>query len=204
MIVFPCEASGCSSSATTCLSRIANRVSVQENWLCQNHVKDALQDFLRRPSSSEYLAPATAQGAKGVVPVDLHLILYDQSLFDQGTCCSVFLAEIAGGRSLAVPTGYFETSNLQLELKRQPFRRPPTHRLVSGLIAATGGRIEYVVLDEYQETEQLFAAKLHIAYKTDSLDLDVRPSDAFTVAVACRAPILVSNDVLDKAGRIPG
>ena len=203
MAAFPCEGFGCSRGGTFCLTRIENRVSVEEKWLCRDHVNGVLDDFLRRRSSSDFVAPATPRGAEGFVPADLHLTLYDQGLFEQGTCCWVYLAEVAGLRRLAVPTGFFEASNLQWELKRQPFRRPPTHRVVSGLIGATGGRLECAVVDEYQESEKLYGAKLHVAYGPRSLAMDVRPSDAFAVAVACRAPIFVSNGVLEKAGRGP-
>ena len=202
MSVFVCEGSGCSNDATIHLSHIENRVLGQEKWVCQNHAIDVLDHFLRMHSLGEYVAPAI-QGITGFVPVDLHLSIYDQKLFHEGTSCWVYLAEIGGVRRLGVPTGYFETSNLEWELRGQAFRRPPTHRIVSELIRATGGRLEYALVDDYQEEEQLYGAKLHIAYARHSLKLDVRPSDAFTVAVACNAPILVSNDVLEKAGRSP-
>jgi len=203
MTVFPCEARDCSSAGTIYLSRIENRVVVDAKWLCEEHRNDFLDDFLRRCSSSDYVASTTTDEITDFVPVDLHLILYDQRLFDQGTCCWVYLAEIGGLRRLAVSTGYFEASNLQWELEGQTFRRPPTHRVVAGLIGATGGQLECAVIDEYQESEQIYGAKLHLAYGQRSLALDVRPSDAFTVAVACGAPLLVSNDVLEKAGRTP-
>jgi bifunctional DNase/RNase len=70
--------------------------------------------------------------------------------------------------------------------------------MVSDLASLTGGRLENAVIDRYHEHEQIYEAKLHFTYGGGSVELDVRPSDAFAVAVACHAPILVSIDILEK------
>lgn len=195
-----CHSSGCANTATTHVSRIENSASVEEQWFCPDHFDEFLKVCLRRgPPVEDTASVVPQQAAASAVQVALRAILYDQRFFQEGTCCCVYLAEVEGSRRIAVPTGYFETSNLGWELKKQPFRRPPTHRLVSDLILATGGRLDYVLVDEYDESERIFGAKLHIAYGKRCLAMDVRPSDAFAVATASGAPLFVQTDVIDRA-----
>ncbi len=193
-----CQGLSCTNAAIIYVVRVENRVLLTEKWFCQNHINNYLGDILRRHFSGGCVGRAISHGPNRVIPVDLNLILFDQSRLYERAPCLIYLAEIGGARRLAVPTGYFETSNLQWELTGDAFRRPPTHRMVSDLARLTGGRLENAVIDRYHEHEQIYEAKLHFAYGGGSVELDVRPSDAFAVAAACRAPILVSNDILEK------
>jgi bifunctional DNase/RNase len=196
MEAFRCAVSLCTTPATFHLTRIETRVCVEETWVCPDHVRDLLHKY----SSAAGVASVVGQGLNGFTGCDMEVILYDQKLFEEGTCCWIYLREVGGSRWFVVPTGYFETSNLEWELRRHHFRRPPTHRIVCGLINAIGGRLEHALVDEYHEDEGIYDAKLHVIYPGGSLKIDARPIDAFAVAVACDAPILVANGVLRKAG----
>jgi bifunctional DNase/RNase len=49
----------------------------------------------------------------------------------------------------------------------------------------------------------VFYARIFMAVDGRTLDVDARPSDAIALAVRAEVPILVSDDVLDKAGVTP-
>jgi bifunctional DNase/RNase len=52
-------------------------------------------------------------------------------------------------------------------------------------------------------TNEVFFARLFLAVNGKEVEIDSRPSDAIALAVRMTCPILVSQDVLDKAGVFP-
>jgi bifunctional DNase/RNase len=74
--------------------------------------------------------------------------------------------------------------------------RPFTHDLFRVVVERLGGALDKVVIDDlWQDT---FYAKLHIRVGEDRVvEIDARPSDAIAIALRFRAPIFVSDTVLD-------
>ena len=52
-------------------------------------------------------------------------------------------------------------------------------------------------------TNEVFFARLFLAVNGKKVEIDSRPSDAIALAVRMTCPILVAQDVLDKAGVFP-
>jgi bifunctional DNase/RNase len=64
---------------------------------------------------------------------------------------------------------------------------------------ALDGQLEYVAIDKHFPSQSVaFEAKLHIRRGEDFKVIDVRPSDAFVLAVICDVPIVVLHDVLSN------
>jgi uncharacterized protein len=111
--------------------------------------------------------------------------------------CQVSLREVGGTRRLDCGIGIFEASALRWQLERFDAPRPLTHVVIASVIKALDGQLEYVAIDKYFPNQPVaFEAKLYLRRGRDSTVVDVRPSDAFVLAVICDAPIVVLQDVL--------
>ena len=187
-----CYASGCGERGRYHLTRIEGRRMSEEAWYCHLHVND----FVNRRGPKAVDSPA--ERLLTALQVELDLIIYDQELFHEQSPCWVRLRELAGDRYFAVPTGFCETTQLEWAVRdHQTFNRPLTHQVFASLIDAVGGKLEYAVIDAYQADHHIFEAKLRIKLESGVITIDVRPSDAFVIAVICAAPLFVATGVLE-------
>lgn len=94
---------------------------------------------------------------------------------------------------------------IQLALSGEPFERPLTHDLLVDMITEFGGAIDSVRIDDL--SDGTFYAKIDAERYEDGeprkFVFDARPSDAIALAVRVDCPILVTDEVLDAAGRAP-
>jgi bifunctional DNase/RNase len=94
---------------------------------------------------------------------------------------------------------------IQLALSGEPFERPLTHDLLVEMITEFGGAIDSIRIDDL--ADGTFYAKVDAERYDDGQPrkfvFDARPSDAVALSVRVDCPILVSDEVLDKAGQPP-
>lgn len=94
---------------------------------------------------------------------------------------------------------------IQLALSGEPFERPLTHDLLVDMITEFGGAIDTIRIDDLADGTfyaKLDAEQYHGGERKD-LVFDARPSDGVALALRVDCPILVSDEVLDEAGRPP-
>jgi bifunctional DNase/RNase len=106
----------------------------------------------------------------------------------------VLLREASGGRTFPLVCGIFEATAIDRRLKGLPSPRPLTHDGWASTVAALGGRLRDVCIDELRETTYL--AQLRVVQGDRLVLVDVRSSEAITLALACGVPILVANELL--------
>jgi len=94
---------------------------------------------------------------------------------------------------------------IQLALSGEPFERPLTHDLLVDMVTEFGGAIDGIRIDDL--ADGTFYAKIDAERYEDGRPekfvFDARPSDAIALAVRVDCPILISDEVLDSAGRPP-
>jgi bifunctional DNase/RNase len=98
-----------------------------------------------------------------------------------------------------------QAQSMQLAMDGEPFERPLTHDLFVEMIAEFGGAIDRVRIDDLADGTfyaKLDAEQYHGGERKD-LVFDARPSDGVALALRVDCPILVSDEVLDEAGRPP-
>ncbi|WP_246987107.1 bifunctional nuclease family protein [Halorientalis marina] len=98
-----------------------------------------------------------------------------------------------------------QAQSMQLAVEGEPFERPLTHDLFVEMIAEFGGAIDRVRVDDLADGTfyaKLDAEQYHGGERKD-LVFDARPSDGVALALRVDCPILVSDEVLDEAGRSP-
>ena len=98
-----------------------------------------------------------------------------------------------------------QARSIGMVLEGEPFDRPLTHDLLVEVLTEFGGAIDRVRIDDL--TDGTFYAKIDAQRYEDgepeSFVFDARPSDALALAVRIDCPIVVSDDVIDEAGRHP-
>jgi bifunctional DNase/RNase len=113
----------------------------------------------------------------------------------------ILLREIGEERQLPIYIGVPEAEAISLELRGYKHARPLTHDLLTNCIAALGGELQYVYINELRD--DVFHARLHILHNGRELDIDARSSDSIAIAVRAQVPIYVADAVMDKAGAWP-
>ena len=90
-------------------------------------------------------------------------------------------------------------------LEGEPFDRPLTHDLLVEMLTEFGGAIDRVRIDDL--ADGTFYAKVdaerYESGEPERFVFDARPSDALALAVRVECPIIVSEEVIDEAGRPP-
>jgi len=124
------------------------------------------------------------------VPMELSRIL----ITEFGDQQVIFLKEKGGDRSFPILIGTAEALAIDRRLKNIPTPRPMTHDLLANIIAAMGGTLDRIVINDIRD--HTFIATLHIRRGEDIIAIDSRPSDAIALGSAFGTPIVVAEHVL--------
>ncbi len=104
----------------------------------------------------------------------------------------------------AIPiwVGMWEAELLETELLGAVPPRPFPYDLIRELLAAFGGEIERVVINDFDKG--IYFAVIEVKRPDgEVIRIDARPSDAINMAVRVSAPIYVEREVIKKASSIP-
>ena len=113
----------------------------------------------------------------------------------------VILKEKETERYLPIWIGIYEANAIALKITGITPERPITHDLVANILQSAEMRLKKIQVTSL--TNEVFFARLFLAVNGKEVEIDSRPSDAIALAVRMTCPILVSQDVLDKAGVFP-
>jgi RNA polymerase sigma factor (sigma-70 family) len=109
----------------------------------------------------------------------------------------MIIHERGGARRLPLWIGPAEAAALALTLESVETPRPFTYKLAMSLVEAAGSRIEEVRITRLQGT--LFYASVIVRGPDGPREVDARPSDAVTLALAAGVPIRVDSTLLDPS-----
>lgn len=123
---------------------------------------------------------------------------------EEGPRAPVVLLE-ARGEVVPIFVSGDQAQSIQHALEGEPFERPLTHDLLVEIVAEFGGAIDRVRVDDL--ADGTFLAKVDAEQYRDGdrrqLSFDARPSDAIAVALREECPILIADEVIERAGRPP-
>jgi bifunctional DNase/RNase len=98
-----------------------------------------------------------------------------------------------------------QAHSIEMALQGEPFERPLTHDLLLDFVTELGGAVDRVRIDDL--TDGTFYAKIDIQRydegEAEKFVFDARPSDSIALAVRAECPVVISDEVLDEAGRDP-
>jgi bifunctional DNase/RNase len=113
----------------------------------------------------------------------------------------IILKDTNDDRYLPIWIGPFEADAITAELQDIQQQRPLTHDLLRNVIEEMGGQIVHILVNDLRN--DVFYARILIDYNGERLEVDSRPSDAIAVAIRAKAPIFVSELVMDRASIQP-
>jgi bifunctional DNase/RNase len=98
-----------------------------------------------------------------------------------------------------------QAQSMQLALEGEPFERPLTHDLFVEMVAEFGAAIDRVRIDDL--ADGTFYAKIdteqyHEGERNRAV-FDSRPSDGIAIALRVDCPLIITDNVVDEAGRPP-
>src|ERR1700716_2535525 len=113
----------------------------------------------------------------------------------------VILKEKETERYLPIWIGIYEANAIALKITGITPERPITHDLMTNIFKDLGASVTSVEVSSL--ASDVFYARIFMAVDGRTLDIDARPSDAIALAVRAEVPILVSDEVLERAGVTP-
>ena len=105
---------------------------------------------------------------------------------------------LAEGRGIPIFVDVTVAASIRGALTGEKLERPMSHDLMRNIIATFGGRVTQAVISLKGET---YHAALTVAFKDETRVFDSRSSDSIALAVHFKAPILVSRELLESAGK---
>jgi len=112
--------------------------------------------------------------------------------------CAVILKEIKGERYLPMYIDGHDADAIVIELQHVASSRPLTHDFLCAVIRSLGASVKNVIISGLMN--DCFYARTVLDYEGQLIEVDCRPSDAFSVAVRSGAPIFASEEVLLEVG----
>jgi bifunctional DNase/RNase len=98
-----------------------------------------------------------------------------------------------------------QAQSMQLAIDGEPFERPLTHDLLVEMVAEFGGAIDRVRIDDL--SDGTFYAKIdteqYLPDERKQMVFDARPSDGIALALRVDCPLVISDEIIDIAGRPP-
>jgi len=113
----------------------------------------------------------------------------------------VVLKEIGSDRYLPIWIGQFEADAITIGLQGVEIARPLTHDLLKSVLDQTGATIMHIMVSDLRD--DTFYAQIVLQANGKHIEIDSRPSDAIALAVRARAPIFVTEPVMDRAAIVP-
>jgi len=107
----------------------------------------------------------------------------------------VVLADLSGQKALPIWIGVFEAEAISRGLEEVVTLRPMTHDLMKQILNTFQVTLTRVVIHDLKENT--FYADLYLTVDGKELIVDSRPSDAIALAVRVKAPIFVTESVIE-------
>jgi uncharacterized protein len=112
----------------------------------------------------------------------------------------VVLVDLDGRKALPIWIGVFEAEAISRGLEEVVTLRPMTHDLLKQILDTFQVSLKRVVINDLKGNT--FYANLHLNVDGEELVVDSRPSDAIALAVRVKAPIFVSETVVQTTEQL--
>lgn len=112
----------------------------------------------------------------------------------------IILRDKENRNTLPIWIGVLEANAIAIGLEHLQLPRPMTHDLIRNLLVQIGVRLLRVEVTDIRDNT--YYAALHIKVGGKPITVDSRPSDAIAIAIRMDVPIMVREDVLEKALKV--
>ena len=128
---------------------------------------------------------------KGVMEVKVMGIVVDPKASNP----EVVLVDLSGQKALPIWIGVFEAEAISRGIEEVVTLRPMTHDLMKQILDTFQVTLTRVVIHDLKENT--FYANLFLDVEGEELIVDSRPSDAIALAIRVKAPIFVTESVIE-------
>lgn len=112
----------------------------------------------------------------------------------------VILKEVGGEQTLPIWIGLLEATAIASELEGIKFARPMTHDLFKDVMDLIDLKVVKVEVCDLKNNT--YFAQIHFLHDGKELSVDARPSDALALSLRVKAPIFVSEEVINNSSQI--
>jgi len=182
----------CGEAATIHITEVLEaRSRTAEFHLCEQHAREQVGSETEQ-TRSDWFSQRAAVRVDGGIGFDIMRVIISEI----GEQQVVYLRELGGNRRFPIVIGLFEATALCRRLKGIQTPRPLTHDAWANTISSLGGTVEDVWINSLQE--HIYFATIRVRQPDQIVEFDVRPSDAFCIAVIANVPIYVAEQVVDE------
>ena len=144
------------------------------------------------------LYKATARFSKGIEMKFIEMQVTG-IVVDPSRLVPIVILKDAGQKNIVpIWIGIMEASAILTELENIRIERPMTHDLARNIIENMGGTVSCVKVTAIMDN--VFYATISIINSSGrQIEIDSRPSDAIAIAMKCKVPVLVNEEVVSKA-----
>jgi bifunctional DNase/RNase len=107
----------------------------------------------------------------------------------------VVLVDLSGKKALPIWIGVFEAEAISRGIEEVVTLRPMTHDIMKQILDTFQVTLTRVVIHDLKENT--FYANLYLDVEGEELIVDSRPSDAIALAIRVKAPIFVTESVIE-------
>ena len=184
-----CQWPECTEESSTSAAVIRNRKREELTYFCQMHANQYRDTWLTAPFSSRFIS-----GDSRYVPFDIYLV------FHNAERSTLWLREINGGRAIGFTTGPAEGYSLQARLGVDGPQVLSPHRAIVDAVQELGGSVRQIQVNDFVDSARYLVIKcaLQLLHGTREVEVELKASDAFALAVESTAPLVVLEDLLRK------
>lgn len=114
----------------------------------------------------------------------------------------VLLKDIHAEVYLPIFIGTFEADAISMELKDKRLHdRPLPHDLMKNMIETMDAEVDHILINDMRM--DIYYARIVLETEDEQREVDSRPSDALALAIRTKAPIFVSEAVMNSSGVSP-
>ncbi len=190
-----CSNEECYDHATVHIVEVRGQKLTGRTSMCEKH-KWAVSPFADPGSGITSLGICAPAGSHRF---DVNYVVF----FDRHQADGLFLHEVGGVRRFSIPVLRHQANLIVEAIQRTgDHGRPFTFTGIAMMLHAVGAVVEQVAVDEIEGQGDYYHARITVRNRDRCEVLDIRPSDAFALAIACRAPILIADGVLVRAAEL--
>ncbi len=183
----PCVAFGCDLDAIYSFYVVEGRRCVSAQTYCLMHGDD---EMVRRCCEDRF-HPLRSTPVSGMSELGVSFVVYEKN----SMVGRFFMNELGGTKTFMIPTGILEVREIIAALHQQQSSRPTSHDLTMNIIDASGGKLECVLISDYDREKAIYLGLVRISKGEEVIDVDARVSDAVVLALKGGAPIWIPDRV---------
>jgi bifunctional DNase/RNase len=191
-----CLTVDCQKEAVIYIVEVRDRRNLPQKPLCERHAVDHLP--FCEPNGGRISIGTGLFGALSRFELRF-VVFFGEHFFSTTMGEGLYFREVIGSKRFCTTVTRDAARSILLTMERGVGPRLFTFPAFAKILETLGAKLEEVVFDEIDPKENYLHAKLKLRQGDRLIDVDVEPSDAVALAIACGVPILITDAVFARA-----